>query len=178
MKQFGMFMLAAVCAAAVGCGSNSPSSPSTTNPTTVTFTSQLRPSNEVPAVGGAESTGTGTATITFHLTRDAGGAIQSGTVDFQFTLTGFPAGTNIILAHIHGPAAAGANANVLIGVTGLSPATPLALANGSGSFQVNGVAGSDAATMQAIIDNPANYYFNVHSSSNSGGVARGQLAKQ
>ena len=76
------------------------------------------------------------------------------------------------------PAAAGANANVLIGVTGLSPATPLALVNGSGSFQVNGVAGSDAATMQAIIDNPANYYFNVHSSSNSGGVARGQLAKQ
>jgi hypothetical protein len=32
--------------------------------------------------------------------------------------------------------------------------------------------------MQSIIDNPANFYFNVHSSLNPGGVARGQLVKQ
>ncbi|HTM05485.1 MAG TPA: hypothetical protein VL173_18375, partial [Vicinamibacterales bacterium] len=95
MKQWGVFMLAAVCIAAVGCGSDSPSSPSTTNPTTVTFTAQLRPSNEVPAISGPESSGTGTATITFHLTRDSGGAIQSGTVDFQISASSFPAGTSI-----------------------------------------------------------------------------------
>ncbi|HTM05435.1 MAG TPA: CHRD domain-containing protein, partial [Vicinamibacterales bacterium] len=130
------------------------------------------------AISGPESSGTGTATITFHLTRDSGGAIQSGTVDFQISASSFPAGTSIINAHIHGPAGAGATANVLIPVSGLSPATPLALPNGSGSFQVNGVGGTDAATLQAIIDNPANYYFNIHSSLNPGGVARGQLAKQ
>ena len=38
--------------------------------------------------------------------------------------------------------------------------------------------GADAATLQSIIDNPAGFYFNVHSSTNPGGVARGQLVKQ
>ena len=176
MKQWGVLMLAAVCMAAAGCGSDSPSSPSTNNPTTVTLTAQLRPSNEVPPVTGSESSGTGNATITLHLTRDAAGAIQSGTIDFQFSLSGFPAGTNIVAAHIH-PAAVGATGPVLIGVTGISASTPLALANGSGSFQANGVT-ADAANLQGIIDAPANFYFNVHSSLNPGGVARGQLTKQ
>jgi hypothetical protein len=36
----------------------------------------------------------------------------------------------------------------------------------------------DATNLQAIIDNPAGYYFNVHSTQNGGGVARGQLVKQ
>jgi filamentous hemagglutinin family protein len=31
--------------------------------------------------------------------------------------------------------------------------------------------------MQAIINNPAGYYFNAHSAINTGGVVRGQLVK-
>jgi hypothetical protein len=31
---------------------------------------------------------------------------------------------------------------------------------------------------QAIINTPENYYFNVHSTINPGGVARGQLRRQ
>ena len=34
------------------------------------------------------------------------------------------------------------------------------------------------AQAQDIINNPANYYFNIHSFLHSGGVARGQLVKQ
>ena len=35
----------------------------------------------------------------------------------------------------------------------------------------------DPATMQAIINNPAGYYFNIHTALNPGGVARGQLTR-
>jgi hypothetical protein len=61
--------------------------------------------------------------------------------------------------------------------TGLTAAQALGLTNGSGSFEARGVT-TDAATLQSIIDNPAGFYFNIHSSTNPGGVARGQLVKQ
>jgi hypothetical protein len=32
-----------------------------------------------------------------------------------------------------------------------------------------------AATIQGIVNNPAGFYFNVHSPTNPGGAARGQL---
>jgi hypothetical protein len=64
------------------------------------------------------------------------------------------------------------NGGVLVS-TGQSAATALGLPNGSGSYEIT--ATTDAATLQSIIDNPANFYFNVHSSTNPGGVARGQL---
>jgi hypothetical protein len=173
MRLCGLLVLAGVLA--VGCGSDSPSAPST-NPNTVTFTATLLPSNERPSpVTNAEQSGRGTATITFNLTRTSGGAIQSGTVDFHFDATGFPPGTLITLAHIHtgGPDVAGP---VLVN-TGLTAAQAVGLTNGSGSFEARGIT-TDAATLQSIIDNPAGFYFNIHSSTNPGGVARGQLVKQ
>jgi hypothetical protein len=35
-----------------------------------------------------------------------------------------------------------------------------------------------AANAQAIVANPAGFYFNVHTPVNPGGAARGQLARQ
>jgi len=172
MRHWGVLALAACVAVAAGCGSDSPTTPS--QPNTVTFTAALLPSNEVPPVSNAEQSGRGTATITFNLTRDSAGAIQSGSVLFRYDLTGFPAGTTINLSHIH-TGAAGVAGPVLIG-TGQTAATALGLPAGAGSYEIT--ATSDAATLQSIIDNPANFYFNIHSSTNPGGVARGQLVKQ
>ena len=177
MRHWGALIVVA-CLVAAGCGSDS-TAPSTgnTNPNTVTFKATLLPANETPtAVTGGEAAGSGTATITFNLTRATGGAIQSGTVDFQYTMTGFPAGTTLILSHIH-TGASGVAGGVLIS-TGQSAATALGLPAGSGSWAAAGVTGVDAATLQAIIDNPAGFYFNVHSQNFPGGVARGQLVKQ
>ena len=172
MRYWGVLALAASVAAA-GCGSDSPSTPS--QPTTVVFTAALLPSNEAPSpVTNAEASGRGTATITFNLTRDSAGAIQSGTILFRYDLTAFPAGTTINLSHIH-TGASGVAGPILIG-TGQTSATALGLPAGAGSYEIT--ATSDAATLQSIIDNPANFYFNVHSSLNPGGVARGQLVKQ
>ena len=177
MRQWGVLALFAGLMAS-GCGSDSSStSPSTTQPNTVTFNATLLPSNEVPAITNtSEQGGSGKAVIVFNLTRNAAGAIQSGTIDFHYDLTGFPAGTTINLSHIH-TGASGVGGGVLIG-TGQTAATALGLPNGSGSWETKAVAGADAATLQAIIDNPAGYYFNVHSSLNPSGVARGQLVKQ
>jgi len=84
-----------------------------------------------------------------------------------------PAGTPINIAHIHtgGSGVAGA---VLIS-TNLA-AGEVVLTTGSGSFTKN-VSGLDPAVVQNIINNPAGFYFNVHSTLNPGGVARGQLVK-
>ena len=35
-----------------------------------------------------------------------------------------------------------------------------------------------AVDAQAIVNNPPGYYFNVHTTANTGGVMRGQLVKQ
>lgn len=174
MKRRGILAVL-VCVMAAGCGSDSPSSPSGANPNTITFTATLLPSNEVPPVSNAEASGRGTATITMNLSRNTAGAIQSGTLDFRFDLTGFPNGTTITLAHIH-PGAAGATGAPVVN-TGLTAATALVLVGGQGSYEARGIA-VDVTALQAIIDNPAGYYFNVHSSTNPGGVARGQLARQ
>jgi len=176
-KYWGVLVLTAAVMAA-GCGSDDNSTTTPSNPNTVTFSATLLPSNEVPAISNAEQSGRGTATVTFNLTRNTAGAIQSGTVDFHYDLTAFPVGTTITASHIH-PGAAGANGSVLIS-TGQSAATALGLPNGAGSWEARAVTGQnvDATNLQAIIDNPSGYYFNVHSTTNAGGVARGQLVKQ
>jgi hypothetical protein len=50
------------------------------------------------------------------------------------------------------------------------------LSGGAGNFTRNGIAVS-AANAQGILDNPAGYYFNVHSTANGGGFMRGQLVR-
>jgi hypothetical protein len=131
----------------------------------------LSPSLETPPITNAENVGHGTAVITIHT--------DTNTLDFAISMAGFPANTNVILAHIH-PGAAGVPGPAQIGVPGLAASTPLLLTTGSGTFSANGVvASTDAATaasrVQAILAAPQNFYFNVHTSNNPGGVMRGQL---
>jgi len=156
----------------VGCGSST--SPSNTPPTKPTFTADLRTSNEVPPITGAEASGSGNATVTFDVTKDAAGNITAGTATFVVNLTGFPAGTPFNIAHIH-QAGAGTNGAVVFSTT-LVAGEVSANSAGSATFTKAGIAG-DPAIMQAVINNPAGFYFNVHSTLNPGGVARGQLVK-
>jgi len=165
-----MFVLAiAASFFAAACGSSSPSSPTPTQPT---FTAALSPANENPPISGAEASGSGNATITFNTTKDAAGNITAASVTFVVSMQGFPAGTPINVAHIH-TGATGQNGSVLVS-TSLA-AGEVVLANGSGSFTKT--VSVDPAVAQNIINNPAGFYFNIHSQANPGGVARGQLVK-
>jgi len=165
-------ILIALAVFSVACGGDdSPTSPSP--PTTVRFTAQLLPSNEVPAVLNADASASGTSTITLNLTRDSGGAITAATVDITTTVTGFVAGTTVTAAHIH-RAAAGTNAGVLLGQFG---AGELTLTNGAGTITRTGLT-MPVTDAQGMIDNPAGHYFNVHTQLNLGGAIRGQLTRQ
>ena len=106
MKKLAL--AAAVAMMSAACGSDNPMEPSNTP---ITFTAQLRASNEVPAVSGAEASAQGSVTITFDVPRDSAGntdptpASRTWTVDTggggdpgdttppQTTITGGPSGT-------------------------------------------------------------------------------------
>jgi hypothetical protein len=169
MKRLSLSLV--VLALIAGCSKDSPGSPSgTTKPT---FTADIRPSNEVPPVSNAEASGSGNVTVTFDTTTNTSGAITAASATFVVNATGFPPNTPINAAHIH-PGVAGVNGGVLLSTT--LAAGEVTLTNGSGSFTKT-VSTVDPAVAQNIINNPSAFYFNIHSTLNPGGVARGQLVK-
>jgi len=168
MKRFALIAIALLV---VSCGSNPPTQPSTV--AAPTFTATLLPANEVPPVGPPENAGQGTVTVTLNVTRDANQAITAATATFVVNLTGFPANTPINLAHIH-PGAAGVNGSPVVNLALANG--EVVLANGAGSFTKTNI-NVAVDTANGLLNNPAGFYFNVHSSLNAGGVARGQLTR-
>ena len=175
MKRLA-FVMVGLSLVALGCSSDSSNPNNPSNPNTPTFTATLSPANENPPISNGENTGSGSVTVTFNVTRDAGGNVTSGTATFVVTLSGFPANTPINIAHIH-QGVAGVNGGIVFNTTLSATGDAVVLTNGSGTFTKTGVSPADVATFNAIINNPAGFYFNVHSTLNPGGVARGQLAK-
>lgn len=179
MKRLSIAALGLALLTATACSSSSSSSPSSTTAsgTTATrFVATLSPAQETPAITNAESSGSGTATITMNITRDSTGTITAQSVDFSVTMQGFPASTVVNVAHIH-TGATGVAGPVLINTT-VAPGE-VVLTNGAGSFSRTGItSGLTASVAQSILDNPAGFYFNVHTTLNPAGVMRGQLVKQ
>jgi hypothetical protein len=170
MKRLSLLVVAlSVLVSACGSSSTSPTTP--TNPT---FTATLLPANEVPAIQGGEATGSGTATVTIVTTKDAAGNVTAATTTFVVNLTGFPPNTPINIAHIHA-AAAGVNGGIVVN-SGIAAGQNV-LTNGAGSFTASNIAITPVDVANQILANPAGFYFNVHSTLNPGGVARGQLVR-
>jgi hypothetical protein len=174
MKRLAIAVLGVLFAA--GCSGSSSSSPSssTSGSSTVRFTAALSPAQETPPITNGENTGSGTATIDFNITRDASATITAASVNFQVNMQGFPSTTVVNIAHIH-TGAAGVAGGVLVNTT-TNPGE-VVLVNGAGSFTRTGIT-MTSAVAQSIIDNPAGFYFNVHTTLNPGGVMRAQLVKQ
>jgi hypothetical protein len=157
--------------AAAGCGDDGPTTPSGLP---LVFSAPLSPANEVPAIANAEASGRGAVQITMNVTRDSSNVITGGTVTFHVQLAGFPNDTSPTAAHIHN-AAAGVNGPIVVD-TGLLASTGLAFSDGTATFTARDVS-ANAAVINAIVANPANYYFNIHSRLNPAGFARGQLSR-
>lgn len=179
LKRGCLILLTAIALAA--CDDDSPTAPS--DPNVVVFTAQLSAANEVPAVTGAEANARGDARMTFNLTRDGSNNITAATVDFVVNLNSFPNGATWRLAHIH-EGASGIAGPIRVD-TGLTVATAISLPTGSISNHrfdarpvVNSAGQPDPVLINAIISNPAGFYFNVHSTANPGGAVRGQLVRQ
>jgi hypothetical protein len=174
MKRLSLLALAALMMFGAAACDDSPTEPEDNN--TVVFTASMTAAQETTAVTGAEAAATGTATITFNLTRDTAGTITAGTANFTATVSNMPQGSTLILAHIH-TGVAGVSGGVLVN-TGLSAATGIAIgANGTGTLTFNNVA-LTVDQINNIIANPAGFYFNVHSTLHPSGVVRGQLVRQ
>ncbi len=132
----------------------------------VTFQAQLLASNEVPPVSNADLNAFGSATV----------VVDTATNLYRFDWSvNNVAAPSIILSHIH-EAAAGVNGGVRVD-SGISPASPIAVVNGSALFSKSGISGAADVTTR-LLANPAGFYFNVHSTLNPGGVVRGQLVRQ
>jgi len=174
MTLFALITTLAIIGSSCGDGNQPPSSPSQTQ-NTYTFNADLKAANENPPIVSpdAEAGASGFANITIVATRDASGAIASGKVDFFVTLTGFPQTTNITLSHIH-IGAAGINGGIRVNTDISSGQVPLTGGAASFTRTQKDVTGAD---LQSMLDNPAGWYFNVHSTLHGGGVIRGQLVR-
>lgn len=173
MRRLPVVAIAVLLAAfASACGDDE----TPTSTSAPIFTAQLLPSNEVPPVPNAEATGSGTVTITLtNITRDASQTITGATADFQVSLTGFPANTALTAAHIHN-GRAGSNGGTINNL-GLG-ANEFVLTNGSVTFTKTNINFTQIIHVQNMLNDPAGFYFNVHSPLNPGGMARGQLVRQ
>jgi hypothetical protein len=140
---------------------------------TIPFRAVLLPSNEVPPIDIAAS---GAATVWLHVVRDATGQVVGGSADFDVTYA-FPGAVTFTGLHIHS-GAAGVNGPVTIN-SGISGTNPIVSDTGQGSIDLQGQATNAAAldTVRGMLENPANYYVNLHSTVSPGGVIRGQLQR-
>jgi len=176
MKRLAVAIVGVLFAAGCSSSNSSTTSPSTNGPgvSNVRFTAALAASQETPPITNAESTGTGTATMDFTITRDANSVITASTVNFQVNMAGLPSTSVVNIAHIH-QGATGVAGPILVNTTTVPG--EVVLNGGSGTFTRNAIS-VPVATAQSIIDNPAGFYFNIHTTLNPAGVMRGQLVKQ
>lgn len=137
------------------------------------FNATALPANELPAISNSENTGRAVAGFTLTVTRDSAGVITGGKGDFGVTVSGFPSTTVFTIMHVHeGNSATNGPIRVNSGLT----SGEVTLLNGGA--QVNKLGIDVAASLaQAIINDPSQFYFNIHTVVNGGGVARAQLVR-
>ncbi|HKX32668.1 MAG TPA: CHRD domain-containing protein, partial [Blastocatellia bacterium] len=139
--------------------------------TTVALTTaeEIGPSAPLPT----NAFGSATATIN-PFRRPSDGAIIGGAINFVTTLN-LPPNSVVTGFHIH-EAAAGSNGAIVLD-SSLSGSNSVSLPTGQGtlSFPIRLTTPAQIGALQRLMANPANFYFNVHTSANGSGVVRGQL---
>jgi hypothetical protein len=145
-------------------------------PTRLIFRPVMSTAFEVPVVPlDAE----GAALIDVQVNRDpTTGAITSGTVVFDVDYR-FPSAVTLTGLHIHN-AAFGANGPVVID-SGLNGTTrSVANVTRGNIFRITDIPSTDntgLAALNGLFSDPTQYYVNLHTTANPGGVIRGQLAR-
>ena len=161
----GIAALAVAVGAGGATGENGKGKPSRS--ATPVFKLHLKPSQEVPRIQGLRADAVGS--VTFDLTRDAGGAITAGEVVFYVNYK-FPGSVTISGLHVH-QGKKGATGPVVVN----SNVAPFTDADGAGN--VTAVVMGDPAVLQAILNKPRDYYVNLHTTvpAHPDGAVRDQL---
>lgn len=159
-RNFLAFVAAALGASA--CGSSS----STAAVQSTTYVAALSGANERPTPNASTATATATYTLT--------GRTLTYVLTLTSALTGPPTG-----AHIHGPAAAGVNAGVIVPFVPNS-VTIGTVASGTIDLNVPITVGTSVVTGDSLIAlfNAGLAYTNIHTATYGGGEIRGQIMKQ
>jgi hypothetical protein len=121
----------------------------------------------------------GAALVEIQVNRDAEtGAITSGVVTFEVGYR-FPSPVTITGLHIHN-AAAGVNGPILIdtGINGTTRAiTNVIRGNIFRIVEIEGTNSTGLAALTGLMNDPTQYYINLHTTVNPGGVIRGQFSR-
>lgn len=135
----------------------------------------LLPANEVPPVTGLAANAT--SQVPIYIVRNADGTVAAGTVIFDVNFRGFPAGTTITGLHIH-EAAAGVAGSIVIQSGVAAGANSVSSDSGNGNIYraVTVSKTADIAALSRIMQNPAGFYVNLHTSVNGSGAIRDQMA--
>ena len=135
---------------------------------TPVFKLHLKPSQEVPPIKGLKAKAVGS--VTFDLERSSTGSIVSGDAIFYFNYK-FPGSVTISGLHVH-QAAKGVAGDIVIS----SDVATFTDADGQGNITAVKT-GTSAIILQAILNNPRNYYVNLHTTTppHPGGALRDQM---
>jgi uncharacterized protein (TIGR03437 family) len=136
---------------------------------------QMSPLNETPQPI-QNSTASAVGSVIALRTRDKNLALTSGLVIFDVTYTGFPSDATFTGLHLHF-GAAGVTGPVTIDSTLKSPLPGGSAGNFHFEVEVDLTRNLAPETLNAVFDNPAAAYINVHTTVNPGGAARAQLRK-
>jgi hypothetical protein len=150
----GLLAAIVVTATAVACGSDNP-----VVPKDPTFVANMTGAGEFPV---NTATGTGSAII----------VKKNGTYTYTITYSGMTGA--LTGGHIHGPAAAGANAVVIVpfNTTGAGASGTL-----TGTFTSTNNVNISSDSLDVLM-RTGNAYVNLHTDLNKGGEIRGQLSQQ
>ena len=140
------------------------------NTDNMVFPVAMLPSNETPSVAGLDARAD--AVVSVHTLRNADGSVAAGTIIFDANYR-FPADTTFTGFHIH-DGLAGINGPVTINTGVKSEAS----ATGAGNLYrvVSVTTAAGLATLNSLVKDPEKHYVNLHTSVNSGGAVRAQLA--
>jgi uncharacterized protein (TIGR03437 family) len=128
----------------------------------------LSPANEVPAVTLDASA---PSTFTAYTLRDSSGAVTAATVIFDSNVR-FSGATTFTGMHIH-DGKSGANGPVTLNSGTANVVSDSGSANIYRVMTMNTT--SQLASLNSLVQNPENHYYNVHTTGNPGGAVRSQL---
>ena len=139
------------------------------------FQVTMLPSNETPPITGLNASAI--TDVPIYTLRNADGSIAAGTIIFDGNFRGFPAATAITGFHIH-KAPAGQSGGIVFFSGVNNAATGFTSDTGNGNiFRIVTIATPDGiAALNTLVQDPSQFYVNIHTSVNAGGAARAQLA--